>query len=315
MDLETMQIVHMVAVTGSFSLAAEMIPCSQPTISRRIKMAEDELGVLIFNRHSNFKRAELTTEGRQIVDKFAQITKEYNELLAVIRSKEVSPDLESVTLGIAGNTKITPAGLDLLYSDFFSMYPNATFKIMTDTEENTINLLSLGKINYAVFVRYMWNDTVPFIHYHMDERLRVENLSSNDIFVATGEQERFADKDTITMKELADVPFIYSEAIRNLPTSTIPENHFIFFEACRLAGFTTKITTLHPSRAVRNQAVVAGIGSTHCALPKKLRAYSGVHYMKISDAPIHAEFFLVAEKSTNEQLFNKIFAWLKSYFF
>ena len=54
-----------VAETLSFSKTAEKFYTTQPTISRQIKMLEDEWGILLFKR--NRREVHLTEEGRAMV--------------------------------------------------------------------------------------------------------------------------------------------------------------------------------------------------------------------------------------------------------
>ncbi len=53
-----------VAETGSLSAAAEALGCSQPTIGRRLKVLERDLGLTLHERHAN--RIVLTAAGRAI---------------------------------------------------------------------------------------------------------------------------------------------------------------------------------------------------------------------------------------------------------
>ena len=309
MDIETMQTVYLVATTGSFSAAANMIPCSQPTISRRIKLAEEELGIPIFKRHSNHQLVTVTAEGRQIVEEFSRIIHQYNGLLTKFREKPDDLFLKPVVLGLAYNTMVTSVGVDALYSDFLSLHPNTCLTIEEDTEENIYGLLNTGKIGLALFVRFLWDASKPFIQYYMDDNLRVSNFARHEILISASARSEIAGKSSITMKELSDVTFVNSDSILDSKT------HFVFYEACRLAGFKTKLLVLHhPSRAARSQAVAAGLGSTYCGLPERLRAYPDTVYIPLSDAPFHAEFYLVSSKGSDDRSFELIESWLKTCF-
>lgn len=315
MDIETMKTVCMVAKTGSFSITAELLPCSQPTVSRRVKIAERDLGVTIFNRHSNRESVTLTSNGEDIVRCFENIINNYDDLIIKFKKNADDAAFNTITVCVAGNTMITPTGLDLMYSDFVSIYKNLTLKLIRDTETNAIQQLKLGKYDYALLVRYVWNNSPPFIQYELDDQLTVLNLAKHGLLISTSELNELAKLDSLTMEQLENVPFIYSGHIHRIPSNSTPTVHLVFFEACRMSGFTTNILALeHHSRSYRFQAVVAGQGSNHCAIPERLGAYAGIKYIPISDAPIHGSFFLVSQKNKNAKELAAVRDWLKSYF-
>ena len=316
MDIETMKTVYTVSVTGSFSAAAEMIPCSQSSVSRRVKQTEDELGVDIFERHSNHEAITLTAEGSRIIESFVRIMKEYDRMLDLYGKKTAGPLSEgSLTIGIAGNTMITSIGMDSVYSDFIKLYPNVDFDFVRKTEDDIIVMLNLGKIDYGIFVRYIWNGTTPFIQYECNEDLHIENFARHGIMISAAEGSELARRGRISMKDLEDVGFLQSNDFNQLPSRRVPINHIVFFEACRMFGFTAKRKELeHQSRAWREQSVAAGLGATHGALPPNMCTYTGIEYVPIEDAPIHAEFFLACKKGRSEREFELIKQWLASYF-
>ena len=316
MDIETMKTVYTVSVTGSVSAAAEMIPCSQSSVSRRVKQAEDELGVDIFERHSNHEAITLTADGSHIIESFVRIMKEYDKLMGTYGKRSAGPLVEgSLSLGIAGNTMITSIGMDSIYSDFIKLYPNVDFDFVRKTEDDVLVMLNLGKLDYGVFVRYIWNGTTPFIQYECNEDLYIENFARHDLMISAAENTQLARRGRLKMKDLADLSFLQSNDFNQLPSRRVPINHIVFFEACRMFGFTARRKELeHQSRAWREQSVAAGLGVTHGALPPRMCTYSGISYLPIEDAPIHAEYFLACKKGRDGREFELVKQWLASYF-
>ncbi|WP_170318220.1 LysR substrate-binding domain-containing protein [Paenibacillus thalictri] len=82
MDIRHLQYVIEVAMTGSFTKAAESLHISQPTISKAVKEIEDELGVILFDRTG--KKAELTSEGYRIVSQARDIVGSFNSLTSEV---------------------------------------------------------------------------------------------------------------------------------------------------------------------------------------------------------------------------------------
>lgn len=82
MDIRHLQYFIEVALTGSFTKAAEVLRVSQPTISKVVKDMEDELGILLFNRTG--KKAELTNEGQMIFNQAKDIVNSFDSLSSAI---------------------------------------------------------------------------------------------------------------------------------------------------------------------------------------------------------------------------------------
>ena len=72
MNLEEIDMVLSVIRNKSFSLAAQELSYSQPTISKHIDSLEKELRIKLFNRKTR-SQIELTPEGEQLVPFFEEV--------------------------------------------------------------------------------------------------------------------------------------------------------------------------------------------------------------------------------------------------
>ena len=74
------QLRHLVALaeSGSFSRAAERVHLTQPALSRSIQSLEEELGATLFDRIG--RRAELTSVGREILERARQLVLDAQDL-------------------------------------------------------------------------------------------------------------------------------------------------------------------------------------------------------------------------------------------
>lgn len=74
------QLRHLVALaeSGSFSRAAERVHLTQPALSRSIQSLEEELGAALFDRVG--RRAELTSVGREILERARQLVLDAQDL-------------------------------------------------------------------------------------------------------------------------------------------------------------------------------------------------------------------------------------------
>ena len=81
--LKEMSYVYAVYKEKSFSRAAQKLFISQPALSAMVKKAEQEIGVLIFDRSTN--PISLTTAGRYYINQAKEILRIQNEMKAYFR--------------------------------------------------------------------------------------------------------------------------------------------------------------------------------------------------------------------------------------
>ena len=77
MKLEWLEAVAAVVKYRSFSEAAETIPCAQSSVSRYVRSAEDELGVILFDRSSNSNSVSLTPDGERTLPLIEQLLEDW----------------------------------------------------------------------------------------------------------------------------------------------------------------------------------------------------------------------------------------------
>ena len=87
---------------GNISLAAKELYVTQPTLSKRIKIMENELGYSLIRRQKGLRTVQLTPEGKKfltIADKWKELWKETNEIFSVVQKpKLLVSAVESVSL-------------------------------------------------------------------------------------------------------------------------------------------------------------------------------------------------------------------------
>jgi DNA-binding transcriptional LysR family regulator len=71
MDIANLRAFASVAATGSFSGAAEQLHLTQPAVSKRVAILEDELGAQLFDRLG--RRTELTEAGRALLERVPDV--------------------------------------------------------------------------------------------------------------------------------------------------------------------------------------------------------------------------------------------------
>ena len=83
--LRQLQYIIAVSETGSFSKAADVVSAEQSTVSQQIRVLEDRLGVLIFDRKS--LPVKLTPEGEKIVLQAKEIIDKVEGMLLPFKVK------------------------------------------------------------------------------------------------------------------------------------------------------------------------------------------------------------------------------------
>jgi len=83
--LRQLQYVIAVADSGSFSKAADICYAEQSTISQQVKVLEDRLGTVIFNR-SNYP-LKVTSEGEAIVIQAREIVEKVEDLIKPFKER------------------------------------------------------------------------------------------------------------------------------------------------------------------------------------------------------------------------------------
>lgn len=146
MDFRTLRYFSEVARQKSFTLAAQKLFVTQPTLSRQIAELEEELGQQLFVRTT--RRLELTEKGTNLY-------RQAQTILALVEKAKLDAMAES---GLSGDLTIsaaeTPAVGALLgvAARFQEAHPNVRIHIQTAVSERAAEDLRLGLADFAVFM-------------------------------------------------------------------------------------------------------------------------------------------------------------------
>jgi len=300
MDIDSIKTVIAVAKLKSFSQAAYELPCAQSTVSRRIKMVEDELQIQIFMRPTKQGTVSLTVEGEKVVPILQSMLEDYERLLRLSGGES---GISSIKLAIPGHSTLPPMGIHYLSTSFFLKHPNIEFSIVDSSETDMIERLGLRRVEAAILAQYNWRNTTPFTYLECNEMLRVQQIGSQNVYVAISERNPLASQNGLMMTDLKKLGFLYTRDISAMPATQLLPNHIMFLEACRRSGFTPKIALMgNKNRAIRYSLVEQGLGVMLSSLPERLRYYEGVSFLPIKDCPMYAVWYLITRKDANPQI-------------
>ena len=190
MDLYQIEYFLAIAEYGGFSIAAERLNVTQPSLSNGIKKLEKELGVILFERGG--RRALLTPAGQSFVEQAENIRQQYRSALSKIRDFQTRPILK---LGVVCTLRIST--LSNLVSRFRTQYPHVAIELRDSHRDEIDYWLAEGEIDLALTVL------------RGNENLKIAlNLFQQALRLAVPETHPFAQRDTIPLAELDGQPYI-----------------------------------------------------------------------------------------------------------
>lgn len=145
MDIRQLRYFIAIAEQGTISKAAEHLHMAQPPLSRQLKMMEDELGVVLFDRNKK-KKVSLTPQGELFLNKAKNILHGMEE--AMLEVKEFSGEI-SGTLSVGSTIYCAPVLLSTL-NQFRQEYSHIKFNIWEGNSTQLMHLLKNHQIDIAI---------------------------------------------------------------------------------------------------------------------------------------------------------------------
>jgi DNA-binding transcriptional LysR family regulator len=145
MEMNQIEAFVMIAQVQGFSRAASMLHLSQPAISRRISLLEDELGVTLFERvHGG---ALLTEAGQTFLPFARQILAGARDGIEAVKAVE-RQELGSINLALVGTLAST--GLTARLLEFRRIYPQVRLKMRTARSNEVSAMVQYGEANLGL---------------------------------------------------------------------------------------------------------------------------------------------------------------------
>lgn len=196
MDIRQLRYFLTIAQEGQITRAAKQLNMEQPPLSRQLKLMEEELGVLLFERSG--KQLQLTHAGELLQNRAASLLNQFNETLTEV--KEIHAGIRGMlSIGaVVSCISLLPQRIQI----FRQQYPEVTFKIREGDHSLLADQLDKRNIELAV-------TRLPFESSFGPERYAVRPLPS-DPFVAVlpSSWESVSSHSEISMRELAEYPFL-----------------------------------------------------------------------------------------------------------
>ncbi|MBA2345049.1 MAG: LysR family transcriptional regulator [Rubrobacter sp.] len=253
MELRHLRYFVAVAEELNFSRAAGRMYLSQPALSQQVRKLELELGVTLFSRTK--KHVELTEAGRILLEGARRVLVLVEQTAR--EAREVGgAEVRHLKVGFPEYANHTPVA-DALQT-FRRRYP---YVELEEHETLTLQetLLQIDKLHRGTL------DIGFMLKPEEDDHLEIEHVLNIELVAALPKGHPLAERDEISMKELADERLILFS--RNFH----PRSYDYVVACCREAGFEPKVVQRKEpqlySGATTYRMVAAGIGAGIVARP------------------------------------------------
>lgn len=192
------QIQHFLAVchTGSLTQAAQLLHVTQPAVSASIKSLEREFNLNLFHRVS--KKLTLTSEGEY----FQEQSRAIYESMEALEQQMFDLGRKRNMLRIGVPPMIGATFFPALYHAFHQKYPQIQVEIFEAGSLEMRKLIEREELDLALVIM----GTEPMTNY---EALP---LHSTEYVYCVGSHHPLADKEAISLQEIAQVPMILFQA-------------------------------------------------------------------------------------------------------
>ncbi len=234
MELRQLCYFEAVARHGHVSRAARELHMAQPSLSKQLRVLENDLGVALFDRVG--RRIELTEAGKLFLPYAKRVLAEVDAAReAVQQYQDVHRGRVAIGTPPTVGTQLLPAAL----AEFNREYPGVNLELHEAGAGRLLQLLAEGSVHLAVV-------SVPVAGVACAE------LFTEDLVLAIGVHHRLAAGSTASASALADEPFILFPPGYELRERTL--------QLCREAGFEPRVVLDGAEMDTVLRCVAAGLG-------------------------------------------------------
>ena len=160
--------------TRNFSLAAEKIFKTQPTISIQIKKLENELGFKLFER--NGKQLILPTKQAEFL--YPKVVESLNSLSGIFAQAKDSSNFKTDCLLACSNTTAVYL-LPKIMSDLVEAFPALAFEIRIMNSQEVIDAVEKNKAHIGLIEKAIVSPLIKKDFVYRDELVLAGNIESN----------------------------------------------------------------------------------------------------------------------------------------
>jgi DNA-binding transcriptional LysR family regulator len=260
MEWQQLEYFQIVAQLEHFTRAAEQLSVSQPTLSRSIAKLEQELGVPLFDRQG--RQVKLNRYGELFYRRTSRVLQEITEAKRDIQELQ---DPERGTVSLAFLKTLGLSSVPNLVKSFLEQHPRVNFQLFQNSTSLMLDQLEAGETDFCLSSVTESRPGIEWLH-----------LWTEDLYVHVPTNHKLADKEHISLRELAHERFVVLK--RGYGSRTI------FEAAFEQLGLTPNIAFEGEESVSVLGFVRAGLGITLLPLVSGVDK-SGLTQIAITDPP------------------------------
>ena len=213
MELHQLRYFVSVAETRHFTRAARQLRIAQPSVSRAIRVLEEELGTPLFHRMKG--NVSLTAAGETLLPWARRVLADVDG--AALEVRELA-DLQRGRLAVGATPSLTTTLLPPALARFHASFPAISLVLHEAGSRDLVRELEQGALDVALVI-------LPLRH----EILETTPLIREELVVAAAPEHPFASRARVAIADLKGVPLVMFRDGYDLRAATLA--------ACRRAGF------------------------------------------------------------------------------
>ncbi len=268
MRLTQLRSFHAVARAGGFTGAAKLLHISQPTVTTQVKLLEESYGVELFYRRGHTVR--LTPLGEQLFAIAQRVFMLETDALHLLKD---SGELKSGHLRVGA---VGPFHVTEMLAEFNQRFPGVGVSVRVGNSADALAALLAYQTDVAVLAQVTDDAGFHSIPY-----------SRHPVMIFVRHDHRFADRDSIGIRELEGERMILREA-----GSTTRK---ALDDALAKAGVTPRVVMEIGSREAVREAVIKGVGIGAVSEVEYI-ADPALRMLRVHDAEIYTHAHVVCLK-------------------
>jgi DNA-binding transcriptional LysR family regulator len=276
MELRHLRYFRAIGREEHFGRAAIALRVAQPALTRQIRDLEAELGVELFERLPRGVR--LSDAGRIFLADVEEILAQVDR--AVNRAKRLgSGHIGTIRVGLS----------EIIAAHEFISYGLLTFR---ESEPGVaLDLRSMGSIAQIAAIKDGTLDAGIVYDAHVDERdeeaLDQAVIGTGEIMLAVHRNHRLAERESVSMAELADEPALWPER------RTAPGYYDRLMTACLETGSMPRIVQECTTNSILLSLVAVGMGVGFVTVTRPLPSAPNIRLLPITDLDLTFDVLLV----------------------
>lgn len=239
MDINQLRCFVAVGKELHFGRAAQKMEMMPASLSRFIRLLEEDLGVRLLNRST--RNVSLTAEGALFFDDASKLIDQFD---ALAKRFKVGLKDERRTLRIGAIDSAARGLLPALLNLFVPLHPHSDIHIIEDKTINLIPKLKSGWLD-MIFIREPQS---------IDASLAVRFITRESCVLAVPIQHALADRERVAVADFQHEAMIIPDR------RTRPHSHDLTMSLFKLAGFTPHIAQFAEEKQTILSLVAAGLG-------------------------------------------------------